>query len=218
MLRICFQFMAQLVLLVGVSVAQAGAYEDFFKAVNGDDAATVDSLLARGFDPNARDEKGQNPLYLAQREGAFKVATLLLAHPQLRIDLPNSAGETALMMAALRDHDSWVARLLDLGARIEGAAEAGKPGWTPLHYAATAPGIKALVLLLARGARIDARSPNGTTPLMMAAQYGPEDAVLALLKQGADLRLRNDQNLAPADFAQRGGRESLASRLAASTR
>ncbi len=218
MLRNCFRFIFQLILVIGFSAAQAGAYEDFFKAVNADDATTVDSLLARGFDPNSRDEKGQSPLYLAQREGAFKVAARLVAHAQLRIDLANDAGETALMMAALRDHDSWVQRLLDLGARIDGPGEGVKPGWTPLHYAAAAPGTKALVLLLARGARIDARSPNGTTPLMMAAQYGPEDAVMVLLKQGADARLRNDLNLAPADFAQRGGRQALAGRLAAAAR
>ena len=72
--------------------------------------------------------------------------------------------------------------------------------------------------LLARGARVDARSHNGTTPLMMAAQYGTEDAVDALLKQGADLRLRNDLGLGPVDFAQRGAREALARRLAAASR
>ena len=81
-----------------------------------------------------------------------------------------------------------------------------------------APGSKALTVLLARGARVDARAPNGTTPLMMAVQYGPEDAVAALLKQGADVRLRNDLNLGPADFALRGAREALAARLAAGGR
>jgi len=213
-----FQFLVYLVFAIGFSSAKAGAYEDFFKSVINDDARQVEQLLSRGFDPNSRDEKGQNLLYLSQRDGAFKVAQVLLDHPQIRIDQPNNAAETALMMAALRDHDTWVTRLLDKGARIEGLADAGQPGWTPLHYAAAAPGSKALTVLLARGARVDARSPNGTTPLMMAAQYGPEDAVLALLKQGADVRLRNALDLGPADFAQRGGREALASRLAAAAR
>ena len=207
-----------LLLVFGFSYVLAGAYEDFFKSAINDDARTVQGLLARGFDPNSQDEKGQNLLYLSQREGSFKLAQVLLDHPQLRIDLPNNAGETALMMAALRDHDAWVSRLLAKGARIEGAVDGDGRGWTPLHYAAAAPGAKSLTLLLLRGARVDARSPNGTTPLMMAAQYGTEDAVAALLKQGADARLRNDLDLGPADFAQRGGRESLASRLAAAAR
>ena len=92
------------------------------------------------------------------------------------------------------------------------------PGWSALHYAATAPDELTLQKLLERGAAVDARSPNGTTPLMMAAQYGPEDAVLALLKQGADARLRNDLDLGAADFARRVGRESLAEKLAAAAR
>jgi hypothetical protein len=209
---------AQLTLLIGVSSAFAGAYEDFFKSTINDNSRSVTQVLARGFDINSRDEKGQNLLYLSQRDNAPNVAQVLLSHPDLRIDQPNNAGETPLMMAALRDHDDWVSKMLDKGARIEGVVEPGQSGWTPLHYAAAAPGAKALQVLLARGARVDARSPNGTTPLMMAAQYGPEESVDLLLKQGADLRLRNDLNLGAADFAERGGREALAKRLAAGAR
>ena len=87
-------------MIAGVSVAAAGAYDDFFKSVINDDARTVENLLGRGVDPNSQDDKWQNLLYLSQREGALKVAQVLLAQPQLRIDLPNNAGETALMMAA----------------------------------------------------------------------------------------------------------------------
>jgi ankyrin repeat protein len=221
MLRKYIRFIAYLFVVIGVSSAIAGAHEDFFKAIPRDDASTVMTLLVRGFDPNSVDEKGQHPLYLSQREGAVKVADVLLSHPQLRIDLPNAAGETPLMMAALRGHVPWVVRLLDKGARIEGAVGSegtDARGWTPLHYAASAPDAKAVELLLARGARKDARSPNGTTPLMMAAQYGDEAAVDLLLKQGADVSLRNDLDLGAADFARRGARESLAVRLSAAAR
>ena len=70
------------------------------------------------------------------------------------------------------------------------------------------------LLGVARGARVDARSPNGTTALMMAARYGPEDAVQALLQKGADPRLRNDLDLGAADFARQAGREKLSASLA----
>ena len=36
-------------------LAHAGASDDFLRAIARDDAATVASLLRRGFDPNARD-------------------------------------------------------------------------------------------------------------------------------------------------------------------
>ena len=205
-----FRFIVYLFLALGLSSARAGAYEDFFKAVNLDDARSVEALLARGFDPNSRDEKGQTPLYLSLREGSFKVSAVLLAHAQTRIDLANAVGETALMMAALKGHTAWVQQLLDRGARLDPAEP---KAWSALHYAASGPEPSAVQLLLARGARIDATSPNGSTPLMMASRYGQEDAVHLLLKQGADPRLRNDLNLSAADFARQAGRQVLADSL-----
>ena len=124
------------------SIAQSDDHVSFFRALNVDAASIVQELLARGFDPNTPSEKGQLPLYLAMREGSFRSAEALLAHAQLKVDATNAAGETALMMAALRGHTDWVRRLLDHGAALERA------GWTPLHYAASGPGTAATALLL----------------------------------------------------------------------
>lgn len=202
-----------LIVAIGFSTANAGAFDDFFKAIKFDDARTVQSLLSQGFDANALDDKGQSPLYLALREGSFKVCAVLLDHPQTQFDRANAVGETPLMMAALRGHAEWVGRLLDRGAKLNGTDNGDKPGWTPLHYAASGPDAGTVALLLSRGALVDARSPNGSTPLMMAAQYGPEDSVQQLLQKGADPLAKNDLGLNAADFAARGGRESLAKRL-----
>ena len=211
MFKSFIKYVVYLVMVVGVSSATAGAYEDYFKAVTFNDAGTVQGLLARGFDPNSRDEKGQAGLYLAMREGSFKVAEVLLTHPEMRQDLLNSAGESALMMAALKGHLDWVRRLLDRGARIEGLEPLA---WTALHYAATGPEPQTVQLLLARGAKVDAQSPNGSTPLMMAARYGAEPSVDLLLQRGADAKLKNDASFTAADFAKMAGREALARRLA----
>jgi len=206
--------------LIGASLmaaavrARADAADDavsFFRAVGVDNARTVRSLLAAGFDPNTADPKGQRALYLAMRDESFQVADLLLAHPALLIDATNGADETALMMAALKGRLEWVRRLLDRGAA------ANRKGWTPLHYAASGPEPQVLTLLLDRGALIEAPSPNGTTALMMAARYGDERSVDLLLARGADLRARNDLGLTAADFAQRGGRERLTERLKKAT-
>lgn len=202
-----FKYFIYLIVMLGSIPVHAGAYDDFFRAVNVDDARTVGNLLERGFDPNSPDEKGNVGLLLAIRGDSPKVADALLAHPAIRLDAANAAGETPLMMAALRGRIDWCQRLLDRGAQLN------REGWTPLHYAASGPEAQVVTLLLDRGARIDSSSPNRTTPLMMASRYGPDSAAEVLIARGADPKLRNDQGLNAADFARLGARPALAARL-----
>jgi uncharacterized protein len=181
---------------------------DFFRAVDTDNARAVKDLLDRGFDPNAANAEGQVALYLALRDDAARVAEALLAHPQIRIDQTNAAGETPLMIAALKGRREWVRRLLDRGAQLN------RDGWTPLHYAASGPDAKPVVeLLLERGAAIDARAPNGNTPLMMAARYGAWTSAEFLLLRGANPKLVNQAGQNAADFARSEGRERLAQQI-----
>jgi uncharacterized protein len=189
--------------------ALAGAYEDFFKAIELDDSRRIEALLAQGFDPNAPDGAGQSGLFLALRGSAVKSAKILIAHPLTKVDARNENDESPLMMAALRGHLALARELLD---RLAGV---NKPGWSPLHYAATGPEPEIVKLLVERGANLGAESPNRTTPLMMAARYGAEPSVDLLLSRGANPKARNDQDLGAADFAKLAGRATLAARLAA---
>jgi len=207
-----FRYVVYLVVAFGLSSANAGAYEDWFSAIETDNAAAVTRLMQAGFDPNTRNPQGQVGLYLALQTGGPKVADALWAHPALDVDAANVQGETPLMMAALKGRLAWAQRLLDRGAKPD------REGWSPLHYAATGPEPKIVELLLARGAALEARSPNGSTPLMMAARYGSETSVELLLARGAHARLRNDQGLDAAAFARAEGRDKLATRLAGAGR
>ena len=202
-----FKLAFYLTVVAFVLSASAGSFDDFFRAVAFDDASAVANLLARGFDPNARDGDGQCALGLAAREGSERVVDVLLKQPQLNIDTRNNTGETALMFAALHGRLQMAQRLIERGAAVT------QDGWNPLHYAATGPEPKIVALLLNKGAPIDARSPNGTTALMMAARYGSEQSVMLLLQQRADPAARNERGLNAADFARSAGRESLAKRL-----
>lgn len=192
--------------------ASADDGTDFFKAVEIDAPHMVEGLLERGFDPNTRDGAGQVGLYLALKFSSPGVVKVLLAHRGTQIDPVNAAGETPLMMAALRGDITIVQRLLARGARLN--REAGE--WTPLHYAASGPSPEVVATLLDRGASIEALSPNGTTPLMMAARYGAIDAADLLKARGADLRPRNQRGMDAAEFARGAGREDLAQRLSPS--
>lgn len=201
-----------LVVLICFSSANAGSYEDYFRAIQSDDAATVANLLQRGFDPNTLDPKGQHGLLIALREKSVKVAETLIRAPRTTVEVRNATDESPLMFASLNGQLD-LARLL-----ISRGADVNKPGWTPLHYAATRGHLALMNLLLEHHAYIDASSPNGTTPLMMAAFYGTPSAVKLLLEAGADPLLKNEQSLTAIDFAQRNQRQDSADIIAAFVR
>jgi uncharacterized protein len=186
-----------LVVFVGFSSAISGSYDDFFTAIGRNDAQAVAQLLARGIDPNTPNPAGVPALLLALKLPTTEVAFALLARPDIRVEIRNAQDESPLMLAALKG-DLEMCRTL-----IERDADVNKPGWAPLHYAATNSHIEVMQLLLGEHAYIDAASPNGSTPLMMAAMYGNASAVKLLLESGADPSLKNDLGLTAIDFAQR---------------
>jgi ankyrin repeat protein len=113
------------------------------------------------------------------------------------------------MLAALHGLLPECQTLIRLGADVN------KPGWAPLHYAATRGHLAVMSLLLDEHAYIDAASPNGTTPLMMAAHYGSPSAVKLLLEADADPTLKNNLGLNAFDFAQRHNRLESAAIISA---
>lgn len=185
----------------------AGSYDDFFTAIKRDHRHTIEALLQRGIDPNTVDDNGQPGIIAALLNESYEAADALAASAGLQLEAANRSGETALMLASLRGRTALVQRLLQRGA------VGNRPGWSPLHYAATAPDEAPMKLLLTHGAAVDARSPNGTTPLMMAADYGPSACVDLLLAAGAQVDLKNDLGLTAVDFARQRGRDWLADGL-----
>jgi ankyrin repeat protein len=204
-----FKKLIYLIVLIGFNIVHAGSYDDFFRAIKQDDSAQLTALLKRGFDPNTSDPTGVPGLLLAIKESAFNVAQVLVSHPKIKVEVRNAADESPLMLAALKGEKALCQRLIGKGADVN------KPGWAPLHYAATAGHLEVMRLLLEENAYIDAASPNNTTPLMMAAHYGTPGAVKLLLEAGADPTLRNDLGLTAIDFAHRGNREESADLIAA---
>lgn len=201
-----------LIVLIGYSFSFAGSYENFFQALERDDTAMVRALLQRGFDPNSVNPKGERALIMALRLPAPGAAKMLIAHPDIQVEVRTAKDESPLMLAAIRGELELCRQL------IARDADVNKPGWTPLHYAATGGGAQVVQLLLEHYAYIDAESPNGTTPLMMAARYGSDEALQTLLDAGADASLKNAKGLTALDFAQQSDRPSGAVRIAAAIR
>lgn len=204
-----FKCVLYLYVLIGFNLANAGSFEDFFSAIKQDNGEQVNVLLKRGFDPNTSDASGNPGLILAMKESSFKVVKVLLNHPKIKLEVRNAADESPLMLAALKGEIELCQRMIRQGADVN------KPGWAPLHYAATNGHVDVMRLLLDENAYIDTASPNNTTPLMMAAHYGTPAAVKLLLEAGADPMLRNDLGLTAIDFANRGERRESAELIAA---
>jgi ankyrin repeat protein len=202
-------------LLVASATVWANSFDDFFSAVKRDDVRALRQLAQRGFDLNTRNEAGENALFLALRDDAPAVSVFLLGQNTVQVEVRTPKDESPLMMAALKGRLEVARRL------IERKAEVNKPGWAPLHYAATnadAESLPMVRLLLEHHAYIDAESPNGSTPLMMAAHYGHPTVVKLLLEEGADPLLKNQQGLSAIDFANRAQRAESAEIIAAFVR
>ncbi|MEZ5608783.1 MAG: ankyrin repeat domain-containing protein [Burkholderiaceae bacterium] len=190
---------SMLVLPLGVgTLTPAWAYDtgDFVRAILQDNDRSMRRILEDGFDPNTKTEKGVPGLYLALEEDSLKVARLLVASRRTKGEQRNAKDESVLMMAAYKG-DLDIARAL-----IDKDADVNKPGWTPLHYAATKGHLKMMDLLLEHYAFIDAQAPNGNTPLMMAAFYSTPEAVKLLIEAGADVNMRNSASKTALDLAQ----------------
>lgn len=178
--------------------AWAGAYDDFFRAVKLNDVRTIQSLLARGLDPNLIEpERGETGLMLTLREDSPGVFDTLLNARGIDLEAKARNGDTALMIASFKANLPAVKALIDKGAEVN------KTGWTPLHYAASIGNNDIVSLLLEKSAYIDAESPNKTTPIMMAARAGHIMTVKLLLDEGADATLKNDAGMTAIDFAQK---------------
>lgn len=188
-----------------------GSYERFWIAIQRNQVGPIQALQARGFDINSPSPNLSPPLVHALHLDHTRVAQFLADQPELDLEATNPAGENALMMAAIRGHLGLVQQLIERGAQVN------KPGWAPLHYAASHTGRDALAitsLLLEHHAFVDTESPNGTTPLMMASQYGSEAVVRLLLEEGAQPLQKNQLGLTAIDFANRAGREHIAQLIA----
>jgi ankyrin repeat protein len=182
----------------------ADQIDDFTKAAKFDDVSEVQSLLKAGVSPNVLDPKGNPMLIVAIRDKSAKVTDLLLANPSINVNLPNKSGENALMMAAF-DGDMATVKMLVLNNK----AAVNKPGWSPIHYAATNGHLQIVQFLMANGAMINALSPSETTPLMMAIGSGNDDLIKYLLDNGADFRMRNHEGYTAIDVAQLFGKDDI---------
>lgn len=166
-------------LLFFTTIVRAGVYDEIISATESNDTAKVLELLNRGMDVNTADRQGTTLLMMAARNGNKDVVKSLLAS-RANVNRRNQFGDTALSMAALNGKLD-TAKLL-----ISSKAEISTSGWAPLHYAVYGGSNEITALLIANGADLDARAPNGQTALMLAVKANRLDLVQQLVVAKAD--------------------------------
>lgn len=120
-------------------------------------------------------------------------------------------GWTLLHLASFFGHEATAAALLDLGAD-HAAVSRNEMANTPLHSAVAGRRLAAAMILLRRGADVDATA-QGLTPLHLAAHAGHQPLADLLLAWGADATVQDPFENTPADLAASQGHHELAERL-----
>ena len=142
---------------------------------------------------------------------------------------PRDAGLTLPMLAALARGDASMDEPYTLLVKLFAALQSGDAASTEaavdtspqvagpaLVESVTLGAIAIMRALLDAGVHVDSRRSDGTTALHQAAFEGNAELVEELLARGADLSLRDAvYDGTPAGWAEAGGNEDLAKRLAA---
>jgi ankyrin repeat protein len=172
-------------------------------------------LIAHGADRNGRlAHNGETPLHLAALFGRRKVIDVLL-DMGVDVNIQDNDGVTPLQYARRRLQANAVDLLIARGAQIDHLADAVNAGdvarvveliaagedvngrglfGTPLHWAAAKGRLAIAVILIDRGADLEAAGePQEARPLHTAALNGQADMAAFLIQRGAEVDSRDSE-------------------------
>ena len=152
--------------------------------------AMIPFILTQGGNINAKNVKGETPLFTAVKaNNALAVKALYEAAGTVPLDrnARDAMGNTVLHAAIGWNAKEAAEAVLqhygsDATAMLNAKNTAGK---TVLHIAAQKGNIPFLSLFLANNADINSDDATGRTPLVEAVRYGKTSVVMLLLKHGA---------------------------------
>jgi ankyrin repeat protein len=159
----------------------------------------VRALIAKGADIHAADAAGGTPTTYAAGNGHLDVFDLL-------VKAGGKWREGDVVLAAEGCHADIVQSMLKLGA----AANAANNGRGALFMAVWSHCADAVTILIAGGANVNAKGPEGRTPLMQAAGDGQVELVQLLLEKGADMEAKDDAGRSAWGYAAMSGQLEVA--------
>jgi ankyrin repeat protein len=163
-------------------------------------AALVRLLIAAGADPKAA-PAGEPVLLTAARTGSLEAVEAIVA-AGADVDATEALrGQTALMWAAVENHNDIARYLLTRGAAVDARSKAR---YTALMFAAREGNLDIARLLVAGGADVNAAAPNGSTVLRMAVDELQYTTAGFLLEGGADPDVTNKAGETALHAAVRG--------------
>jgi ankyrin repeat protein len=165
--------------------------------------AIMKMLIDHGADVNAKNDRNSTPLHWAVADEA---KTRLLLDSGANINARQADGRTPLYnMIGMENHNAVARLLLDRGADPNIPTANGN---TNLMVAAGRGDVEALKLLIAHGAKVDARNGAGGTALINSA-LGRNEAVRLLLAQGADVNAATKRKVTALSNAAMQGSEEI---------
>jgi len=173
-------------------------------AVSGD-IEQVKLLISKSADVNAKNRRGNTPLYLAAQNGHKDVAELLIAKGA-DVNAKDNNGSTLLHWACFKNNKDIAKLLIGKGAEVNVKNNANV---TPLLTAATFGRITMAELLIDKGADVNAKNSLETTSLHMAARNGFKDVVELLIAKGADVNVSNNAGVTPLGMAEEKGHTEI---------
>lgn len=144
----------------------------------------LELLLANGYDPDAKDERGNTSLHVAAGKGEAEKVALLLKYGA-KINEAGYYARTPLMESCRCGSRKSFDLLLKHGAETQARDELGR---TPLMYACMgAKDEKEMVkALMAKGVNTEVVSNDGRMAVIYAAEKGHTQSAIALLEKYAD--------------------------------
>jgi ankyrin repeat protein len=194
---------------VDPNYSRTGASQLFITAAIGDDRLqAAEQLLKIGADPNYKSPAGLSVLSLATRNGAVRLAELLLKAGANVMDR-NSANVLAYDLAVIYEHHELIELLITHMNKVVPAEDRqADDGTTALMRATMAADVKRVQALLAAGADASRRDRQGESPLSYAVAHDLNEVTQVLRSAGVE-RLPGDKAISPQSIVHAGGQGAL---------